>query len=172
MGEKIALKYAIPTYGTGDPAVTVSGSQRIVLSREGKSFQNDTINSVTYATVPDTLGGYRPLLAKEKSKLYAASDTLEAGFMFLAPQDNMGDVEVVFNYKVDTEDKIYPANSFSNMVNISKKWSEFAPALTKIEKGKAYKLNILIGMNDVNITASETEWVDGTTHRIDVPANE
>lgn len=95
-------------------------------------------------------------------------------YMFIAPQDELDNAEIVITYTVKTKD-----SSRTNKLNdseitnvITKTWDDFKNAgFTKFESGKQYRLYFMIGMQSVKLAASITDWEDASDPEsvLDVP---
>jgi len=125
-------------------------------------FQNNVIDKTTYAapTAPATMP-WKTLLKAENGK---------PGYLFIAPQD-LSKANLVITYKVETTD---PATTPANPANNSTITNVVEKAIgVNFERGKAYVLNLLIGMKTVEIKAKVEDWNEvATATQIDVPANE
>lgn len=141
LAESLDFEYTIPI--SGETAPTATGSQDIVLT--AADFDNDNKTSAAW----------------NDNKFYQLNKA--ASTMFVAPQA-LGDV--VITYTVATVDTANAANN-STITNVI---TADMSALT-LAAGKSYKLNFLIGMTSVKITADVVDWIDGSEEQLDVPAN-
>ena len=137
------------TIASSTSAWKENGEQDFLLTAKAGDFQNNTSASWTAA-------GFNTLLSEEDSK---------PGYLFIAPQ-NLTDAKMVITYKVATTDPSSAANS-STITNVIEK--EIG---VNFESGKAYTLNLLIGMKSVELSAEVTPWVDTSSPaQIDIPEN-
>ena len=137
------------TIASSTSAWKENGEQDFLLTAKAGDFQNNTSASWTAA-------GFNTLLSEEDSK---------PGYLFIAPQ-NLTDAKMVITYKVATTDPSSAANS-STITNVIEK--EIG---VNFESGKAYTLNLLIGMKTVELSAEVTDWVDASSPaQIDIPEN-
>ena len=143
-----AIEYTLAAEASAGVFVNSTEVQDLVLTAD--DFQNNTSASWDAAD-------WKVLLAAENTK---------PGYLFIAPQAANAS-KLVITYTVATTDKSNPANN-STITNVIEK-----PITTAFEKGKAYALNLLIGMKTVDLSAEVVEWKAGSpeTERIDVPAN-
>ena len=126
-----------------------NGEQDLLLTAKAEDFRNNTSASWT-------ADQWYPLLAQEDSK---------DAFLFIAPQ-NLTSAKMVVTYKVATTNASNPADN-SAITNVIEK--EIG---VNFETGKAYVLNLLIGMKTVELSADVVDWEEVTDPtQIDVPEN-
>lgn len=94
-------------------------------------------------------------------------------YMFIAPQKVGEDQQIVITYTVTT--KVEPGktnNNDSQVTNtIVKTWKDLG--ISELQYGKQYQLFFLIGMQDVKVAATTSNWEAGSNNLVNVPsANE
>jgi len=143
------------TIATGTESWSASGSQDLELTT--LDFQNNTSASWT-------ADQWYNLLAEE-DVIGTSPVEQRNGYLFIAPQDlTNGELEVTF--RVVTTDTANPANSSDITHTVTK------PIGAVFESGKAYTLNLLIGLKSVELESVMTDWDEITpATQIDVPAN-
>lgn len=98
-----------------------------------------------------------------------------SGIFFAIPTDDNLEIEIVYdvetldaNLGTKLADNATAGSSIEN--RISKKIS-FGGTNDKLEAGKAYVINLHLGMNDVNFDAAVAAWEDVMPADVDLPAN-
>ena len=98
-----------------------------------------------------------------------------SGIFYVIPTDDNMEVEIV--YDVETIDanlgtKLSDGKTAgSHIENRISKSIKFGDDITKLEAGKAYTINLHLGMNSVKFDAAVTDWEDMAAPDIDLPAN-
>lgn len=93
-------------------------------------------------------------------------------YFMLIPQDlstatgTDQNITIVIDYDVKTLD----ANLAGGMSSVNNRITKVIGGI-KFESGKAYNLNLVLGMNSVDITATVANWGAGTDHTVDLPIN-
>ncbi len=118
-----------------------------------------------------------PGVTKAKVNLFD-SDALEAPVYVIPTDDNL---KVTIVYDVETYDPNLAAFlsdgsvKGSSVQNTIEKEITFQPesgdAITKLEAGKSYTINLHLGLTSVKFDAVVTEWADGTNFNVDLPYN-
>ena len=118
-----------------------------------------------------------PGVTKAKVNLFD-SDSLEAPVYVIPTDDNL---KVTIVYDVETYDPNLAAFlsdgavKGSSVQNTIEKEITFQPesgdAITKLEAGKSYTINLHLGLTSVKFDAAVTEWADGTNFNVDLPYN-
>ena len=75
-------------------------------------------------------------------------------------------ITIVIDYDVKTLD----ANLAGGMSSVNNRITKVIGGIN-FESGKAYTLNLVLGMNSVDITATVADWGAGTNHTVDLPIN-
>lgn len=78
-------------------------------------------------------------------------------------------LKVKITYYTTTDDPNL-ATGYTRVENAITK-SISATAGLKFEAGKAYTLNLVLGMESVNVTATVADWVNGSSTQVDLPIN-
>lgn len=79
-------------------------------------------------------------------------------------------LQVKITYYTTTDDANL-VGGYTRVENvITKKISAADPGL-KFEAGKAYTLNLVLGMTSVKVTATVADWTDGSSTQVDLPIN-
>ncbi len=93
-------------------------------------------------------------------------------YFMLIPQDLSAatgtnqNITIVIDYDVKTLD----ANLAAGMSSVNNRITKVIGGI-KFESGKAYTLNLVLGMNSVDISATVTDWVVQTGTAVDLPIN-
>ncbi|MBR1541347.1 MAG: fimbrillin family protein [Bacteroidaceae bacterium] len=97
------------------------------------------------------------------------------GIFYVIPADDNLEVEVTYDVEtIDSKlgtllsDGKTPGSHIENTIS---KTISFGGNNTKLESGKAYQINLHIGMNSVKFDAAVKEWETMTPADVDVPAN-
>lgn len=78
-------------------------------------------------------------------------------------------LQVKITYYTTTDDPNL-ATGYTRVENVITK-SISATGGLKFEAGKAYTLNLVLGMTSVKVTATVADWADGSTTQVDLPIN-
>jgi len=97
------------------------------------------------------------------------------GIFYVIPADDNLEVEITYDVETIDEklgtllsDGKTPGSHIENTIS---KTISFGGNNTKLESGKAYQINLHIGMNSVKFDAAVKEWETMTPADVDVPAN-
>lgn len=115
-------------------------------------------------------GDQKPgVLAKSPTDLMV-NGTTNVYFM-LIPQDLSAtgtnqNITIVIDYDVKTLD----ANLAAGMSSVNNRITKVISGIN-FQSGKAYTLNLVLGMNSVDINATVADWGAGANHTVDLPIN-
>ena len=159
--------------GRKDGKEGVTGSEATnekVLGLNKKFIETEASFKADATAWADDTGDYKDGVTKEKVPLFDGT-----GIFYAIPTGDDLEVEIV--YDVETID----ANLGSKLANnatagssienrISKKIT-FGGVNSKLNAGKAYVINLHLGMNDVNFDAAVADWEAVAPVDVDLPAN-
>ena len=77
-------------------------------------------------------------------------------------------LKVKITYYTTTDDPNL-ATGYTRVENVITKSISAADPGLKLEAGKAYTLNLVLGMTSVKVTATVADWTDGTSTQVDLP---
>jgi len=79
-------------------------------------------------------------------------------------------LKVKITYYTTTDDPNL-SGGYTRVENVITKSISAADPGLKFEAGKAYTLNLVLGMTSVKVTATVADWTDGTSTQVDLPIN-
>lgn len=146
----------VPKWETADGASTLS------LTLEGDNL-NATIKDggdVKAASQPDGVTATQESLLKDNTY-----------FMFIpGTATSAKPLQVKITYYTTTDDANL-ASGYSRVENVITKSISAADPGLKFEAGKAYTLNLVLGMTSVKVTAAVADWTNGSSTQVDLPIN-
>lgn len=129
--------------------------------KSGNEIWSETSGTQTIALTADNFKGDLVFDKDDNAKDASADDS----YMMIIPQDCTTGLYVWVDYTVETTDtKLDNGKSV-----INNKITQKVPV--NFEQGKAYTLNLVLGMTSVKVEADIDEWDEVGGQQVDVPAN-
>jgi len=171
----LAENYVYTLKNTGTSAIPTWVESKELKGDQDIVVEPYTSGSVNYGLIDENWGSYWHRYMEGAVSGDAAKEDVNTNqYMFIAPDAEIKDNKIVFTYEVRTkatDDK----NSFDYTAVITKTWADFNNSTittSGLEAGKQYNLYFLIGMQGVKLSATITDWVNGTDNYIYVPTPE
>lgn len=165
-GENFAAKGVLNLNNTtaGEPlwdtSATDAGTLSLTLDGDNLNTKIKDAGATEAAKQPDGVTATQQSLMKD-DKTY---------FMFIPGTATLEKPLVVKITYYTTTDDPNLADGYTRVQNvITKKIS--ADGGLKFEAGKAYTLNLVLGMTSVKVTATVADWTDGSSTQVDLPIN-
>lgn len=148
----------------GEPLWTADGTGTLSLTLEG-----DNLNTA----IKDAGDGKKA--AEQPDGVTATSQNLlkdgNTYFMFIpGTATTANPLKVTITYYTTTDDPNL-ASGYSRVKNVITKSISAADPGLKFEAGKAYTLNLVLGMTSVKVTATMADWTNGSSTQVDLPIN-
>lgn len=148
----------------GEPLWTADGTGTLLLTLEG-----DNLNTA----IKDAGDGKKAV--EQPDGVTATSQNLlkdDTYFMFIpGTATATNPLKVKITYYTTTDDPNL-ASGYSRVENVITKSISAADPGLKFEAGKAYTLNLVLGMTSVKVTATVAGWTDdGSSTQVDLPIN-
>lgn len=148
------------------PNESVLGLNPQLIQNEGQIESNAWI----------TGGSERTGVTSEAQKLFCNGSSAATSPIFVIPTGEKVNVEIVYDIEtIDTKlptllsDGETPGSTIENRIT---KTITFGPSTQKLENGKSYTLNLILGLKDVQFTATVNEsWDEGGSSDTYLPLN-